>query len=59
MIVERKSSQAIREAAKAQGLKTLQRCGWQHCISGNTSLAEVMRFAEEVRDDAPQDAHTV
>lgn len=56
MIVERKSSHAIREAAKTQGLKTLQRCGWQHCINGNTSLAEVMRFAEEVRQDAPQDS---
>ncbi|MFT4900945.1 MAG: general secretion pathway protein E [Lentimonas sp.] len=55
MIIERKSTRAIRDHAVELGMQTLQECGWQHVCNGDTSLPEIMRFAEEVRKGKASD----
>ncbi len=46
MIVQKASAREIRDAATADGMRSLQHCGWEQVKRGVTSLAEVMRFAE-------------
>lgn len=45
-IVQRASARKIRQTAIAQGMNTLMRSGWAHIKNGQTTLEEVMRYAE-------------
>ena len=45
-IVQRASARTIRQTAVAQGMKTLMQSGWEHVKNGETTLEEVMRYAE-------------
>ena len=47
LIIGRKSSTEIREAAIRHGLKTLREDGWVKVFNGMTSVEEVMRVTEE------------
>lgn len=46
MVVARKSAREIRRAARAAGMRTMQECGWELVKRGETSLEEVMLYAE-------------
>lgn len=46
MVVARKSAREIRKAARAAGMRTMQECGWELVKRGETSLEEVMLYAE-------------
>ncbi|MFW5873860.1 MAG: GspE/PulE family protein [Verrucomicrobiota bacterium] len=45
-IVQRASSRLIRQTAIQQGMRTLMQSGWAHIKNGQTTLEEVMRYAE-------------
>ena len=45
-IVQQASAHAIRRLALQEGMRSLQRCGWEHVLAGRTALAEVMRYAD-------------
>lgn len=45
-IVQRASARIIRQTAVNQGMRSLTQSGWEHIKSGNTTLEEVMRYAE-------------
>ena len=45
-IVQRASARKIRQTAIEQGMNTLMRSGWSHIKNGQTTLEEVMRYAE-------------
>jgi len=47
LIIGRKSSNEIREAAIKHGLKTLREDGWVKAFKGMTSVEEVVRVTEE------------
>jgi len=47
LIIGRRSSNEIREAAITHGLKTLREDGWLKAFKGMTSVEEVMRVTEE------------
>ena len=32
--------------ALADGMRSLQACGWEHAINGRSALSEVMRYAD-------------
>lgn len=51
-IVQRASARKIRQTAIEQGMNTLMRSGWAHIKSGQTTLEEVMRYAEIEGDDS-------
>lgn len=51
-IVRRESSRVIRQTAIRQGMRSLQQSGWEHIKKGDTTLEEVMRFAEIGNDEA-------
>lgn len=46
-IVNRSSAREIHEQALAEGMRTLQRCGWEQVKRGNTTLPEIMTYAEK------------
>ncbi len=45
MIVARKTAQEIRKAARLNGMRTLQECGWELFKRGMTGLEEIMYYA--------------
>lgn len=47
MIIARKSTAEIRNAAIARGMHTLREDGWRSVLSGRTTLAEVLRVTED------------
>jgi len=47
LIIGRRSSSEIREAAIKHGLKTLREDGWTKAFKGMTSVEEIMRVTEE------------
>ncbi|MDR2863392.1 MAG: type II/IV secretion system protein [Puniceicoccales bacterium] len=49
-IVNRVSSREIHEQALREGMRTLQRCGWEQVKRGVTTLAEIMAYAEKFED---------
>jgi general secretion pathway protein E len=46
LIIKKATARDLREMAVEQGMRTLQRCGWEQVKLGNTSLSEIMKFAE-------------
>jgi type II secretory ATPase GspE/PulE/Tfp pilus assembly ATPase PilB-like protein len=46
LIVQRASAHDIRRQALANGMRSLQACGWEHAANGQSALSEVMRYAE-------------
>mgnify|MGYP000849893990 FL=1 len=46
LIVKRAPAKDIRQLAIEQGMRTLQQCGWEQVKHGQTSLSEIMRYAE-------------
>lgn len=46
LIVERRPASDIRAAALKDGMRTLQRCGWEQAKRGLTTLDEVLVYAE-------------
>lgn len=46
LIVERRPASDIRAAALADGMRTLQSCGWEQVKRGLTTLEEVLVYAE-------------
>ncbi|MDF7799168.1 GspE/PulE family protein [Pontiellaceae bacterium B1224] len=46
LIVQRASAHDIRRQALANGMRSLQACGWEHAARGQSALSEVMRYAE-------------
>ena len=53
-IVKRDSARLIRQTAVSQGMRTLMQSGWAHVKNGQTTLEEVMRYAEI---EAEESAH--
>ena len=47
LIVERRPASDIRDAALRDGMRTLQRCGWEQAKRGLTTLEEVLTYAEK------------
>lgn len=50
LVVQRASAHAIRRRALKEGMRSLQRCGWEHVKAGRTALSEVMRYADAEDD---------
>lgn len=46
LIIKEASAREIKQRALANGMRTLQACGWEHAKAGRTSLSEIMRYAE-------------
>ena len=51
-ILARKTASQIRDIALSHGMRTLQRCGWEHLKNGNTGLEEIMHYASITDDEA-------
>jgi len=51
LIVEKASARIIRETALAQGMRSLQKCGWEQVKRGLTSLPDIMRYAEMAEEE--------
>ncbi|MDR3228441.1 MAG: type II/IV secretion system protein [Puniceicoccales bacterium] len=49
-IVNRSSAREIHEQALKEGMRTLQRCGWEQVRRGVTTLAEIMTYAEKYEE---------
>ncbi|MDR0536292.1 MAG: GspE/PulE family protein [Puniceicoccales bacterium] len=49
-IVGRASAREIHEQALRDGMRTLQRCGWEQVRRGVTSLQEIMTYAEKFEE---------
>lgn len=49
-IVNRASAREIHEQALREGMRTLQRCGWEQVRRGVTTLQEIMTYAEKYED---------
>ncbi len=47
LILERVSTEQIKEKARAQGMRTLKEDGWKRARAGITTVEEVLRVAEE------------
>ena len=45
-IVKRDSARLIRKTAISQGMESLMQSGWGHVKDGQTTLEEVMRYAD-------------
>ena len=52
-IVKRDSARLIRQTAVSQGMRSLQKSGWEHIKRGTTTFEEVMRFAEMEEAEEP------
>ena len=50
LIIQKASAAEIRRVALPKGMVTLQSSGWRHAQRGNTSLSEVMRYADFGRE---------
>jgi general secretion pathway protein E len=46
LVVQRASAHDIRRQALANGMRSLQACGWEHAKHGRSALSEVMRYAD-------------
>lgn len=46
LVVKRESARVLRDQAVFEGMKTLQRCGWDQVKRGVTSLQEIMKFSD-------------
>lgn len=46
LIVQKASARVIRETALAQGMRSLQKCGWEQVKRGLACLPDIMRYAE-------------
>jgi len=49
-IVNRASAREIHEQALKEGMRTLQRCGWEQVKRGVTTLSEIMTYAEKFEE---------
>jgi type II secretory ATPase GspE/PulE/Tfp pilus assembly ATPase PilB-like protein len=49
-IVNRASAHEIHEQALKEGMRTLQRCGWEQVKRGVTTLPEIMTYAEKYEE---------
>jgi general secretion pathway protein E len=47
LIIEKKDANAIREAARRSGMRTLREDGWLKVLNGITTVAEVLRVTQE------------
>jgi general secretion pathway protein E len=47
LILERKDSNVIKEAARKQGMRTLREDGWLKVRKGQTTISEVLRVTQE------------
>ena len=54
LIVQRASAHTIRKKALQEGMRSLQRSGWEHVQAGRTALSEVMRYADAGEDRAEE-----
>ncbi|MEK9984793.1 MAG: GspE/PulE family protein [Opitutae bacterium] len=54
LIVKKASARIIREEALAQGMRSLQECGWEQVKRGLTCLPDIMRYAEIGKEDAEE-----
>ena len=54
LIVKKASARVIREEALAQGMRSLQECGWEQVKRGLTCLPDIMRYAEIGKEDAEE-----
>lgn len=50
LIVERATAQEIRRSAECHGMRTLQRSGWELVKNGETSMEEIMFYANIMED---------
>ncbi len=50
LIVTRASAREIREQALSEGMRTLQRCGWEQLKRGVTTVQEIMTYAEKYEE---------
>ena len=50
-IVNRASARDIRDSAIAEGMRSLQYCGWEQAKRGLTTIDEVMRFADILEEE--------
>ena len=50
LIVERATAQEIRRVAEKHGMRTLQRSGWELVKNGETSMEEIMYYANITED---------
>jgi type II secretory ATPase GspE/PulE/Tfp pilus assembly ATPase PilB-like protein len=50
-IVKRDSARLIRQTAIQQGMQSLMQSGWGHVKTAQTTLEEVMRYAELESDE--------
>ena len=46
MVVDKATSRSMRQQAISEGMRTLQRCGWEQCKRNETTLEEVLRLAD-------------
>ena len=54
LIVKKASARIIREEALAQGMRSLQECGWEQVKRGLTCLPDIMRYAEIGKEEAEE-----
>ncbi len=54
LIVKKASARVIREEALAQGMRSLQECGWEQVKRGLTCLPDIMRYAEIGKEEAEE-----
>ncbi|NOT54551.1 MAG: type II/IV secretion system protein, partial [Deltaproteobacteria bacterium] len=47
LILKRSASDAIKNAAVAQGMRTLREDGWRKVREGSTTVAEVLRVTQD------------
>ena len=52
LIVSRATAREIREAARENGMRTLQECGWELVKRGITGLEEIMCYANLTDESA-------
>ena len=54
LIVKKASARIIREEGLAQGMRSLQECGWEQVKRGLTCLPDIMRYAEIGKEEAEE-----
>ena len=54
LIVKKASARVIRDEALAQGMRSLQECGWEQVKRGLTCLPDIMRYAEIGKEEAEE-----
>jgi len=57
LIIARASSNEIKNAALAHGMRTLRDDGWRKALDGVTTLGEVLRVSEEDEEQQELDSH--